>query len=112
MDICADSAVDIARIFKQITTGKKGRSQLKVSMKSDSKGLQDTLNSTRQIEERYLRPIIQSIKDMIVRKEIGNVDWVPSKECYADVLTKKSAAGSEEVLEILKTGEIEKRRLE
>ena len=105
MDSCADDAVDLARIIKQIYSGKKGRSQIEVTMKSDSKSLKDTLESTKQIDEKYLRPVVQNIKDMITRREIGRVDWVESAACHADILTKKSAKGSDKVLKILRTGE-------
>ena len=105
MDSCADDAVDLARIVKQIYSGKKGRSQIEVTMKSDSKSLKDTLESTKQIDEKYLRPVVQNIKDMITRREIGRVDWVESAACHADILTKKSAKGSDKVLKILRTGE-------
>ena len=104
MDICADDAVDLARVIKQIYTGLKGRAQIPVTMKSDSKSLKDTLESTKQIQEKYLRPIVQSIKDMIVRKEIERVDWVESAACHADILTKKDAKGTDRVMEIIKTG--------
>ena len=68
--------------------------------------MKDTLHSTKQIDERYLRPIVQSLKDMMTRNEIDDVVWVQSKLCYADVLTKKGAPGAEELLEIVRSGKM------
>ena len=73
-------------------------------MKSDSQSLQDTLFSTKQIEEKILRPTILAMKQLLIRKQIGRFDWVESKDCLADVLTKRGAEGTERLLNIIRTG--------
>ena len=73
-------------------------------VKSDSNSLKDSLNSTKQVDEKMMRPVIQHIKDMISRKEICSFDWVETKKCHADILTKKDSKQTETVLNILKTG--------
>ena len=90
--------------MNEILTGKKGRGQLKVVMKCDNQGVQDSLNTTKQVESKKLRPIVQSIKDMLTRKEIDCVDWVHSAHCHADPLTKKGARSTDKILEILQNG--------
>ena len=102
--MCTDDSVGLARAVNEIYTGKRGRSQINVTMKSDSQSLKDSLESTKQIEEKILRPTVLAMKQMMLRKEINNFDWVESKACHADVLTKKSASTSEMVLNILKSG--------
>ena len=105
--MCTDDSVGLARAICEIYTGKRGRSQIPISMKSDSKSLKETLESTKQIEEKILRPTILAMKQMILRKEIGEFQWVESAHCLADVLTKKGASTSDLVMQILRKGVIE-----
>ena len=100
----SDDTIGLARAVREIYTGKRGEHQIETTIKSDSKSLQDTLFSTKQIEEKMLRPTILAMKLMIVRKKIGRFDWVESKECLADPLTKKGAEGTERLLNIIRTG--------
>ena len=104
LDACADDAWFLAKVVNEILTGKKGREQLKVVMKCDNEGVRDSLNTTKQVDSKKLRPIVQSIKDMLTRKEINCVDWVPSAQCHADPLTKKGSRSTDKILEILHTG--------
>ena len=99
-----DNAVFMARILSEIYTGKRGKSQIDVTLKCDSDSLKKSLESTKPIEEKLLRPTVQALKDMIVRKEIGQFDWVESQDCHTDLLTKKGAPGSDKVLNILRYG--------
>ena len=82
---------------------------MRVTIKCDSKGLKDTLNSTHQIEEKMLRPVVQNIKDLLTREFIESVDWVPTEECQADLLTKKGSKCKEEVIETMKTGNMKRK---
>ena len=68
-------------------------------------GLKETLNSTHQIEEKMLRPVVQNIKDLLTRGFIQSVTWVPTEECQADLLTKKGSNCKEKVIEIIQTGD-------
>ena len=77
---------------------------MRVIIKCDSMGLKETLNSTHQIEEKMLRPVVQNIKDLLTRGFIETVKWVPTEECQADLLTKKGSKCKEEVIETMKTG--------
>jgi hypothetical protein len=101
---CSDDAVGLARAINEIYTGKRGEAQIEVTMKCDSASLKDTLNSTKQIEEKLLRPTILAMKQMLARKQIGRFDWVESLQCHADALTKKGAKTSDNLLAIISTG--------
>ena len=46
---------------------------MRVIIKCDSMGLKETLNSTHQIEEKMLRPVVQNIKDLLTRGFIESV---------------------------------------
>ena len=104
VDICADDGLFLARTVSEIFTGKKGKHQIPLIIKSDSNSLKDSLNSTKQVEEKMLRPLLQHLKDMITRQEINSFDWVETYNCHADLLTKKDAKQTDCVMHIIKTG--------
>ena len=102
--MACDDTIFIARTICEIYTGQRGEAQIETTMKTDSQSLIDTLQSTKQIEEKILRPTIQAMKDFVTRKEIERFDWVETNDCHADVLTKKGARSSDKLLSILRTG--------
>ena len=102
-DLATDEGLFLARAIAEIYTGKKGRQQIPMVVKSDSKSLKDSLNSTKQVEERTMRPVIEHLKQMIARKEITEFNWVDTKSCHADILTKKGVA-AEKILDIFQSG--------
>ena len=104
--VVSDDAIGLARAINEIYTGKRGNAQIEVTMKSDSNSLKDSLNSSKQIEEKILRPTILALKQMISRRQIGRFDWVESKQCLADLLTKKARGvqTTNNLLDILRTG--------
>ena len=103
--MCCDDAIFVARIVNEVYTGQKGNKQIDLTVKCDNMGVKESLESTHQIEEKLLRPLIEHIKGLLSRKWIKTVDWVRSEECHADVLTKKGAAAcAKKILKIFKTG--------
>ena len=104
VDLSSDDGIFLAMSISEIYTGKKGKDQLPMVVKCDSQSLIDSLNSTKQVEEKLMRNIVQHLKDLITRKQILRVDWVDTNNCHADILTKKGARGCDKVLTILKTG--------
>ena len=103
-DLCADNAVFLARVVKEIYSGRRGYNQLDVELKTDSKSLLDTLESTKQVEEKLIRPVVTNLKEMITRKWITSMKWIGSENCHADVLTKKGSKWSDKILKIMTTG--------
>ena len=102
--MACDDTVGLARAVMEMYTGKRGEKQIETTLKCDSQSLKDTLFSTKQIEEKILRPTILAMKQMLNRQQIGRFDWVESYDCLADILTKKGAKGTERLLRIIKTG--------
>ena len=54
LDSCSDQAIDLARIMGELFTGKHGFHQVPVDIKIDNMGLLDSIQSTKQVEERLL----------------------------------------------------------
>ena len=105
LEACAEEAWYLAKLTKELISGDRNpKAQLPVSVKCDNLGVKDSVFSTKQVDSKKLRPVIQSLKDMILKKEVSSLEWVGTDDCHADLLTKKAAKGSNKILEILKTG--------
>ena len=77
---------------KEIFTGKKSPDQVPVVIRTDSNPLKESLYSTKQVERKTVRHVIQSMKDCISRKEVDRYEWVETRMMIADLLTKDSAS--------------------
>ena len=51
-DKCIEDAIYIARCVKEIITGERGNSQIAVDVRTDSKSLIDSIESSRQIDDK------------------------------------------------------------
>ena len=72
-DKCSEKAIYIARAVKELFTGERGESQIKVDMLTDSMPLLDSLNSTKQVDNKLLRPLIKYMKSCLDAKMITSV---------------------------------------
>ena len=87
-----DEAVHTARIVQEIYSGfidLKNPKQLPVYALTDSKSLWESINNTRQCEEKLLRNTIASMKEMISLGMVTSVNWVPTARQLADCMTKR-----------------------
>ena len=92
-----DEAVHFARMVAEIYDGKvnlKHPAQIPVFAKTDNKGLWENMNNSRPCDEKLLRNSIALIKEMLTRGEVCKVDWVPTGDMLADIMTKKGGDGS------------------
>ena len=102
-DKIIEDAVYLARCIKEIYTGQRGESQIRVDIVSDSQPFIDSVNSSRQVENKLMRPIIKFVKQAIDCKMVNNLRWVDTDVCLADILTKTSSKLTSTVMDILKT---------
>ena len=58
----------------------------------DNKSLVESLRSIKNVDNKYLRINIASLKDMIERGDIMSVEWIETKRQIANCLTKKGAS--------------------
>ena len=63
----------------------------------------DSINSTKQVDSKLLRPIIKFMKQMLDAKMITRMTWCDSCVCLADILTKSGFPLVNDVMDILKT---------
>lgn len=104
----ADKAIDdgifCARTVHEIYTGRKGEEQLPVTVLTDSKSLLDSLDSSKQVDEKLIRPLVQFMKDAIASNWVSEMRWVDTNLCMADMMTKAGTKIEEKVMEVLRTG--------
>ena len=90
-----DDAIYFAHLVKEIYTGVKSSDQILVIVYKDSKPTIESIYSTRQVERKTVRHVIQSMKDALDRGEVREFKYVNTKEMLADVLTKDSVRSTE-----------------
>ena len=105
-DKCIEEAVYVARCMKELITGERGWSQLDVDLRTDSKSLIDSIDSSRQIDDKLLRPTIKWMKQMLDAKQVRSIRWVDGTSCIADILTKPGAPLTQTTMDILELGDM------
>ena len=83
---CAENGVYLSLILQELTGTK-----IDVKCFVDNKSLVDSIHSSKSVDDRRLRVDIAVLRDMIERKELKEVSWVPTKQQLADCLTKRGA---------------------
>ena len=104
LDLGMEDGIFQAQMFHEMVTGKAG-SQVPVRMKIDSKTLHDSLQSTKQVEEKTIRYLIAWQKQQVLDGQIQQVDWVCSEAMLADCFTKKNVK-SGQLLEAVCKGQL------
>ena len=94
-DKATDDAIYFARLIKEIYTGVKSLDQIPVIIYTDSKPTIESIHSTRQVDRKTVRHVIQSMKDALDRGEVSEFKYANTKEMLADVLTKDSVKNTE-----------------
>ena len=82
--------------------------QIPVVIFTDSNPLKESLYSTKQVERKTIRHVIQSMKDALDRKEVEKYEWVETKDMIADLLTKDSAS-PDLFMMVLESGKLPRR---
>ena len=101
-----EDGIYLARIIKEIYSGVVSMAQLPVVVNIDSKTLLDSLNSSKQIDEKTVRHLIAWIKQQKdEEKTIQSINWVKSAEQIADVFTKKNAK-TDDILNVVTQGNL------
>jgi len=101
-----DNAINIGRQVHQLRTGKIEDKSCRIIAKTDSKGLVDSLKTTKQVSEGNMRLNVARIKEYLDLKEVAMVKWVPTTHMLADSLTKARADPSR-LIRVLETGKMD-----
>ena len=79
------------------------RKRMNVRILTDSEPTLESIASTKQIERKGLRMVVQEMKDKLRDGEIDSYQWVSTKQIWADGLTKEMSM-TEGVRSLLKKG--------
>ena len=90
-----EDVINFARLIKEIYNGAKSSDQIPIVVYTDSKPTIESIYSTRQVDRKTVRHVIQSMKDALDRGEVSEFKYVNTKEMLADVLTKDSVRSTE-----------------
>ena len=105
-DKTMEDAIYLARCVHEIYTGERGERQIPVQMVTDSQSLLDSLDSTRQVEEKLMRPLIKWMKQMLDAGAISNIRWCDTCVCVSDAFTKPGSKLNPILIEIFRTGKM------
>ena len=94
-DRATDDAIYFTRLIKEIYTGVRSLAQIPVIVCTDSGPTIESIHSTRQVDRKTVRHVIQSMKDALDRGEVSEFKYANTKEMLADVLTKDSVKNTE-----------------
>ena len=89
-----------------IYKGERGEGQLLVDIVSDSQPLLDSVESTKQVENKLLRPLVKFMKQCLDSKMVHSMRWCDTKVCLADVMTKRGSCLTSTLMNILKTNKM------
>ena len=68
---------------------------------TDSKPLLDSIESTKQVEQRLLRNTMTDLKHKLLDRSVTAFSWIETKAMTADVLTKEGG-DIENILEVVR----------
>ena len=100
-----EDAIYIARMINEFFSGNVSEDQIEVEAKIDSKTLLDSLNSSKQVDEKSIRHLVAWIKQQMELNTVGNIDWVCSNEQVADVFTKKNV-NTDHIISVVSQGKL------
>ena len=89
----AEAAVYFRNFILEVM-GVKNSNQLPILCKTDNTALHGAVHSNTQILDKRLRIETAILREMIRKKELASVSWVPTDSQLADALTKRGVPSS------------------
>ena len=83
-----EDAVFTARKVEILIFGDYWR-RIKVRLFTDSEATLESIASSKQIERRTLRMTVVDLKERLVDGDVYSYSWLPTKNMWADMMTKE-----------------------
>ena len=83
----AENSVHAANQLEQLMYGESLR-RILIHPFTDSESTLQSVASSKQILTKTLRPVIMDLKERLLSGEITSIAWLPTKDMWADLLTK------------------------
>ena len=84
-----DDALYLKHLISEIYHDNVRESKIPILAYIDNKSSDESLRSTKQVQEKPLRIDIAEVQRMLESKEINEINWIPSQDNLADGLTKR-----------------------
>jgi len=84
-----NNAIYIGCLLSEFLFNDFTNNRIPVQVFTDNKPLEQSIRSTKQVQERRLRVDIGEVQRLIEEKEIGDIKWIPSEDMLGDGLTKR-----------------------
>jgi len=97
------AAIYVRQILSEILYGDPKLRVIPIHGFIDSNQLLQSIQSTKQCEEKRLRLDVSEIQECVERGDVESITWVPTQKMLADCLTKKGA-NSEDLCRVIETG--------
>ena len=85
----AEACLFYRKLLLELLQLKDDPNNIKIICKTDNSCLYDAVHSSTQILDKRLRIELAILREMLNRKEIAEVSWIPTDKQIADSLTKK-----------------------
>ena len=105
-DKTIEDSVYVARCFQEIYRGERVEAQLPVDIVTASQPLVDSINSSRQVENKLLRPLVKFMKQCLDSNMVNTIRWCDTKVCLADALTKKGSMMTKTLVDVLQSNKM------
>ena len=83
-----EHAIFAARQIEMLIFGDY-RKRIKVRLFTDSESTLESIASLKQIERNTLRQTVVNLKERLVDGDIYSYSWLPTKNMWADIMTKE-----------------------
>ena len=103
-DKTLEDAIYLARCVHEIYTGERGERQIPVDAVTDSQSLLDSIESTKQVEEKLMRPVIKWIKQVLDSGAVQSIRWCDTCVCVSDAFTKPGSKLNQTLVDIFQSG--------
>ena len=77
--------------------------EVKIICKTDNSGMHFSTHSSTQILDKRLRIEMAILREMIAKKEIDDITWVPSENQVADIFTKRGVPSHKVLRHLMST---------
>ena len=101
-----DCIISIAMLFNEILYDKCSTNGIPIKCYIDNNDLYQAIYSNKQVSEKRLRTELNCLKQQLQRGELTAVQWIPTNEQIANVLTKHGASG-QNILDVFRYGKLD-----
>lgn len=98
-----DNAIYLGSLLTEIYKESYKQNEIPITVYTDNKSVWENVYSSKQVNEKRLRVTMAELQQLVKRKELDSIKWIPSRHLLADILTKNGVSG-DVVLECFSRG--------